>query len=145
MTYPVNFTLFPMFHPLNMFFLDVLTIFSLHQSHANRYKRYILHVLSVFIDFWVCVYVQLFSESLLYLHSVLPFCANTTRSAKYYILVSSPNCSIWLQQVWLPVVRWTTIQGQDLYELKHIRNKQTILPLGKAWLIIWFCLVVVDF
>ena len=50
-----------MFHPFDMLILDVLTIFSLHQSHANRYKRYIVPVLSVFMDFYVRVFVRVFT------------------------------------------------------------------------------------
>jgi hypothetical protein len=57
----INLTLVPMFHPFGILILDVLTIFSLHQSHANRYKRYIVPVLSVFMDFYVRVFVRVFT------------------------------------------------------------------------------------
>lgn len=44
--------------------------FSLHQSHANRYKRYIVPVLSVYMDFYVRVFVRVFTWDSLYLLSV---------------------------------------------------------------------------
>lgn len=49
-----------MLHPFGTLVL-VLNTFLFHQSHANRYKRYIVPVLSVFMDFYVRVFVRVFT------------------------------------------------------------------------------------